>query len=54
MYPRLSPGGFVLVDDYGAYEACRVAVHDYLDEIGEAPTITRSDWTGAWFRKGRN
>jgi hypothetical protein len=28
LYPKVSPGGFVIVDDYGI-PACRKAVHDY-------------------------
>ena len=27
--PYVSRGGFVIVDDYGLFEACRQAVHDY-------------------------
>src|SRR5579872_7299671 len=32
LYPRLSPGGFVIVDDYGAIPACRQAVTDYRQQ----------------------
>ncbi len=28
LYPKLSPGGFCIIDDY-ALEGCRAAVHDY-------------------------
>jgi hypothetical protein len=30
LYPRLSVGGYIIVDDYGWVEECRTAVHDYL------------------------
>ncbi|MEV0732911.1 TylF/MycF/NovP-related O-methyltransferase [Polymorphospora sp. NPDC050346] len=30
LYPRLSPGGFVIVDDYGI-PACAAAVHEFRD-----------------------
>jgi hypothetical protein len=30
LYPRLSVGGYAIVDDYGVFEECRQAVHDYL------------------------
>jgi hypothetical protein len=33
LYPNLSPGGYVIVDDYGM-AMCRKAVHDYRDENG--------------------
>lgn len=28
-YPRLSPGGFVVIDDYVVWGPCRDAIHDY-------------------------
>jgi O-methyltransferase len=28
--PALAPGGFIVVDDYGDYDGCRWAVHDFL------------------------
>ena len=28
-YPRLSPGGFCIIDDYGAMRSCRPAVEDF-------------------------
>ena len=51
MYPRLSPGGFCIVDDYGAIAACRQAVHDYRRAHGITAPIGMVDWTGAWWRK---
>ena len=29
LYPKLSPGGFVIIDDYKALEPCEAAVHDF-------------------------
>jgi hypothetical protein len=29
LYPRLSPGGFVIIDDWAVVEACKLAVNDY-------------------------
>jgi hypothetical protein len=52
LYHRVSPGGFVIVDDYGAYAACRKAVHDFRDEHGISDPIREIDWTGVWWRKG--
>lgn len=51
LYPRLSVGGFLLVDDYGCFEACRQAVHDYRDAHGVNEPIEKTDWTEAWWRK---
>ena len=52
LYGRVSDGGFVIVDDYGAYPACRKAVHDFRDEHGISDTIREIDWTGVYWRKG--
>lgn len=51
LYPKVSVGGFVIVDDYGALDACKRAVHDYLDSETLRPQIQRVDWTGAFWRK---
>ncbi len=49
--PKVSPGGFVLVDDYGGWEPCRAAVDDYRAEHGITAPIHEVDWTGVWWRK---
>lgn len=50
LYPKLSPGGFCIVDDYGAIAACRQAVNDYRNLHGISSPISMVDWTGAWWR----
>lgn len=50
LYPKLAPGAFVIVDDYGAVQACRQAVDDYRARHGITAEITSIDWTGAWWR----
>ena len=35
LYPKLSPGGYVIVDDYGALRNCRAAVDDFRREHGD-------------------
>jgi O-methyltransferase len=51
LYDRLSPGGYVIVDDYGALNSCRQAVHDFLNSRGLAPTIHRVNEGVHWFQK---
>lgn len=51
LYPNLSPGGYVVIDDYWGVEACREAVHAYRDEHGIREPIQRIDWTGAYWRR---
>ena len=33
LYPRVSPGGFVIIDDYGTWSGCRAASHEYLEGL---------------------
>ena len=51
LYPKLSRGGFVIVDDYGAVPACREAVGDYRREHGIVESMVEIDWTGVYWRK---
>jgi O-methyltransferase len=41
LYPRLSPGGVLLLDDYGYWEGAREAVDEFLDETGERLLLVR-------------
>ncbi|WP_374216223.1 TylF/MycF family methyltransferase [Frankia sp. R82] len=52
LYPKLSPGGFCIVDDYGAVPGCRAAVDDYRAAHGIDEPITSVDWTGVYWRRG--
>ena len=51
LYPKLSIGGYVIIDDYGAVPACRQAVNDFRDKYGVAEEICRIDWTGVYWKK---
>jgi SAM-dependent methyltransferase len=53
LYDRVSPGGFVIIDDYGAIPACRAAVEDFRKERRITAPLTEVDWTGVWWRKPR-
>ena len=52
LYDRLTPGGFVIIDDYGVIKACRDAVHDFLNARGLSPEIAATDVSEVWWRKG--
>lgn len=45
LYPRLSVGGVLIVDDYGHYEGARRAVDEYLDDVGARLLLNRIDYT---------
>ncbi|OBH47697.1 macrocin O-methyltransferase [Mycobacterium mantenii] len=51
LYPRLSSGGFCIVDDYHAIDACRQAVADYRTQHGVTAEIEEIDGTGVLWRK---
>jgi len=52
LYPKLSPGGFVIVDDYGLPEdTSRRAVHDFRDLHGIREPIIDIDGYGAYWRR---
>jgi hypothetical protein len=50
LYPRLSPGGFAIIDDY-SLQMCRRAVHDYLDAHSLKPDLMEIDAGSVYWRK---
>jgi hypothetical protein len=46
LYPRLAPGGVLIVDDYGHWEGCRRAVDEYFSASAPPPLLSRIDYTG--------
>jgi O-methyltransferase len=53
LYPKLSPGGFIIIDDYGAIEECRKAVTDYRTKFNITESMEQADWTAVYWRKQR-
>jgi len=51
LYDRVSPGGFVIVDDYFSWPSCRRAVTDFLDRRKLNVDIRPIDWAGVYWRK---
>jgi hypothetical protein len=52
LYPRLSPGGYIIIDDYGDRAwGCRQAVDDYRSSSGITDVIRKIDWTGIYWQK---
>jgi len=51
LYPKLSVGGYVIIDDYGALRQCRRAVEDYRRAHAITSEIKRIDWTGVYWKK---
>lgn len=46
LYPRLVPGGVLIIDDYGHWQGARKAVDEYLLENRVPILLNRIDYTG--------
>jgi predicted O-methyltransferase YrrM len=46
LWPRLSVGGVLVIDDYGHWAGARKAVDEYFAGRDDAPLLTRVDYTG--------
>jgi hypothetical protein len=46
LFPRLSRGGVIVIDDYGHWQGARQAVDGYLAEHGISLLLNRVDYTG--------
>ena len=51
LYDRLLPGALLQVDDYGYWDGCRTAIHEFEKKRGLSFAITGIDGTGVWFPK---
>jgi O-methyltransferase len=51
LYPKLSVGGFCVIDDYGAVAGCRDAVSDFRNDRGIDEPMVEIDWTGVVWRR---
>lgn len=45
LYSKISPGGYVVIDDYGAVSGCRQAVVDFRTQEGIDVEMHQIDWT---------
>jgi O-methyltransferase len=51
LFDRVVPGGFVVFDDYGYWEGCRLAWREFKDRRGLNLEVTDIDGVGAYFQK---
>ncbi|BAY23564.1 macrocin-O-methyltransferase domain-containing protein [Calothrix sp. NIES-2100] len=52
LYDSIVPNGMIQVDDYGHWDGCKKALHDFERLRGEQFNLRRIDYTGVWFQKG--
>lgn len=51
LYPKLSVGGYCIVDDFGAVPACKMAIMDYRKQHHITEEIIDIDGFGAFWKK---
>jgi len=51
LYDKLSPGGYVIIDDYNGLKRCNDAVDDFRKELGLASELDLIPGAGAYWRK---
>lgn len=51
LYPKVSPGGYVIIDDYDAVKGCKKAVFDYRNQHGITEEMVPIDLSAIYWRK---
>lgn len=51
LYPKLSVGGYVIIDDYGCLPRCKEAVDDFRRDQGINEPLQHIDWTGVFWQR---
>ncbi|PTX97456.1 macrocin O-methyltransferase [Verrucomicrobia bacterium LW23] len=51
LYDQVAPGGYMQIDDYGYWEGCRRAIHDFERERGLTFELHNIDGVGHWMTR---
>ena len=51
LYPKLSVGGYVIIDDYGSVRGCRRAVEDFRTKHQIKEELLRADHTAVYWQR---
>jgi len=51
LYPKLSVGGYAIIDDYGEIESCRKAVDDFRASNKIEASLSAIDLSGVYWKK---
>lgn len=51
LYHKLSPGGYIIIDDWGAVPGCKLAVEEFRKEHNINDPIQQIDWAGVYWQK---
>jgi O-methyltransferase len=53
LYPKLSVGGYLIVDDFGASGPCKQAVEEFRARHGIGEDLVWIDWSGVFWKRRR-
>jgi O-methyltransferase len=51
LYSKVSPSGYIIVDDYGSVSGCRRAVDDFRQQQHITAPLKKIDWSGVYWQK---
>lgn len=51
IYDSVVPNGFIQIDDYGHWDGCKKAIHEFEKRCGQSFALRVIDYTGVWFQK---
>jgi hypothetical protein len=50
-YDKVVDGGYIAIDDYGAWQGCKKAVHEFFEKRNLNIELIKVDSTGVYFKK---
>lgn len=50
-YDSVQPGGYIILDDYGDWQGCRIATDEFLKKRALNVELIQVDYTGFYFQK---
>jgi O-methyltransferase len=53
LYDKVSPGGYVIIDDYGHWEGCKRAIDEFFQVRRIKAELVYVDYAGRYFQKPR-
>lgn len=51
LFPKVVPGGVIILDDYGYWKGCKEATDEYLEKNNIKVVINKTDFSEVWFVK---
>lgn len=51
LYDKVSTGGYIIVDDYGALANCKAAIDHFRERNRITDPMHEADWTGVYWRR---